>query len=126
MSTPPSSAPPSPSPEPLSWAVLGPAARRPLAIAAARGRATMRVAPRLDDPAEEPWFDEPDADEAARDAALDAVARAWRLPPPRDDEADDELPVLDRSMFDLTNDSWFANLVRDDYYLAETIYAVAR
>ena len=60
---------------------------------------------------------------AKRDAALDAVARAWRLPPPRDDEADDELPVLDRSMFDLTNDSWFANLVRDDYYLAETIYA---
>ena len=100
-----------------------PAARRPVAIASARGRATMRVAPRLDDPAEEPWFDEPDADEAARDAALDAVARAWRLPPPRDDEADDELPVLDRSMFDLTNDSWFANLVRDDYYLAETIYA---
>ena len=55
---------------------------------------------------------------------LPPVLSLRRLPPREDEAADAELPgVLDRSLFDLTNDSWFANLVRDDYYLAETIYA---
>ena len=101
-----------------------PAARRPISLASKRCATRCHVWRHLDD--DEAWLDDPppDADEAAREAALDAVARTWRLPPREDEAADAELPgVLDRSLFDLTNDSWFANLVRDDYYLAETIYA---